>query len=385
MKKILIVAYYYPPESNGGTERVRQFYMKLKEEGFDTYVLTADKLYLHKKTKGQADDHIIRNWGLWAAVRAYDGFIRKYKIKINFLSSIANRLIRKTAKKILPDVCIASFPLSYDFDIGLRIKECLNCKLVADFRDGLLFCPFSIVENGNKLYKDKMNRLEKDIVSYSDLIITVSPQHAEYFSKNYGVGARVIPNGFDHLEKIDCESLDFSAYGFTVLFTGGIDSSRPGQFEYVKKCLEGMFEDNLDITFIFVGNYNEYEISFFSKYKNVILYPRQLRNTVIATQKRANVLLAITGDDTSGTSGKLYEYLFAEAPVLNIGGDNNAARIIRESNAGTTISPHERNKINKYLENVRNNNVDVTRRNIMQYTRLEECHKLAEYIRGLFK
>lgn len=384
MKRILIVAYYFPPDENGGTERVKQFYYRLREEGYDTFVLTArkrgDKLnHLLKK-----DKHVFRLWGIWGAARAYDGFVRKFGINLKLFKVLTDLLIRIFLQKVRPDVCIASFPLSYDFDIGLSLKRFSNCKLIADFRDGLLFQPFNIVEDGNANYKVKMEKLENDIVALSDLILTVSPEHAQYFKKNYDAPATVIPNGFDHLQIIDCEPIDLSAYGFTVLYTGGLDSSRPGQFRYAKKFFDRMISDNKDITFVFIGSFLDYELDFFRNYSNVVVFPKQKREIVIATQKNANILLMVTGEDEAGTSGKLFEYLFTSVPIINLGIENNAARIIKECNAGETMTNNNYSEFNKYIEKVKNSEIDVSRINTAKYTRQSECHKLAKLITAMF-
>lgn len=384
MKRILIVAYYFPPDENGGTERVKHFYYRLREEGYDTFVLTARKRGDKQEHLFKKDKHVFRLWGIWVVIRAYDGFVRKFGIKIKLFKIVADLLIKIFLQIVRPDVCIASFPLSYDFDIGLSIKRFSNCKLVADFRDGLLFQPFNIVTNGNSNYKKKMVKLEKDIVSDSDLILTVSPEHAQYFKKKYDVSATVIPNGFDHLQIIDCEPIDLSKYGFTVLYTGGLDSSRPGQFQYAKKFFEKIIFDNQDITFIFIGSYFDYELDFFKNYHNVIVYPKQKREIVIATQKNADILLMVTGEDEAGTSGKLFEYLFTSVPIINIGIENNAARIIKECHAGKTISNDQYSEFSEYIEKVKKSEISVTRINTAQYTRQAECHKLAKLISAMF-
>lgn len=384
MKKILIVAYYFPPDENGGTERVRQFYDRLREEGYDTFVLTARKRGDKQNHSLKKDKHVFRLWGVWGAVRAYDGLIRKFGIRQKIFELLANLLIRFFLRKVKPDVCIASFPLSYDFDIGLSVKRFSNCKLIADFRDGLLFQPFSIVETGNLRYKDKMTKLESDIVSSSDLILTVSPEHAQYFREKYDVPATVIPNGFDHLQIINCEPIDLSAYDFTVLYTGGFDSSRPGQFQYAKRFFERIILDNRDITFVFIGSYFDYELDFFRNYSNIVVFPKQKREIVIATQKTVDILLMVTGEDEAGTSGKLFEYLFTTVPIINLGIQNNAARIIKECNAGETISNINYSKFNEYIEKVKKSEINVARINTDQYTRQAECHQLAKLIATMF-
>ena len=233
-RKILIIAYYFPPENNGGTERIKHFHKQLNNEKYETYVLTANKWRNYSELKNDQTQNVIRKWGVWYLLRMYDGFMRKFGIKISFFRVISKIFLRNIIKQIKPDICIASFPLVYDFEIGLMIKEMYNTKLVADFRDGLMYEPFDIIVNSNEKYIHEMSKLEEKTVHNSELIITVTPQITDYIQEQYKVKAYTIPNGFDDEEIIDIAPIPLHKNIFNVLYTGGLDTSRPGQFKYVK-------------------------------------------------------------------------------------------------------------------------------------------------------
>ena len=384
-KKVLIVAYYYPPEQNGGTERARQFFTRLCDEGFDTYVLTRQMKIKDRKGYKISEKHIFRDKYLWRVIRLYDGLVRKFGVRIEMLQKLSDMRIRRFANRFKADICIASFPRSYAFDIGIAYKKYSGCKLIADFRDGLMFEPFRVLQQGNVKYRKKMKTLECNVVDKADLILTVNPQHSEYLMKEYGVESRVIPNGFDHLQIINCDPINISKYGFAVLYTGGLDESRAGMFAYARPLFEKLFVRQKDVTFVFIGDFSSEERLFFDTFRNVVIIPKQEREKVIATQKIADALLLVSGKNPGGTTGKLFEYLFTQAPIINIGSRNNAARIIEECHAGRTFEPENCAGVEQYLDDIIRKRVDVTRTGIMQYTRQSECQQLAEYIKRMYE
>ena len=75
------------------------------------------------------------------------------------------------------------------------------------------------------------------------------------------------------------------------------------------------------------------------------------RATSIALQCRASVLLLITSADASQTTGKLFEYLAANRPILALA-ENEAARIVRETNTGVTVPPRDVDAIAAALRDV---------------------------------
>jgi glycosyltransferase involved in cell wall biosynthesis len=60
----------------------------------------------------------------------------------------------------------------------------------------------------------------------------------------------------------------------------------------------------------------------------------------LALQRRGDVLVLITSADLSWElPGKLFEYLGAGRPILALAQDNEAARVIAETGAGTLVAP----------------------------------------------
>jgi glycosyltransferase involved in cell wall biosynthesis len=64
------------------------------------------------------------------------------------------------------------------------------------------------------------------------------------------------------------------------------------------------------------------------------------RSRALALQRAADALLIVTGpvSQRSVATGKLFEYLGARRPILVLGSDTEAARIVAESGAGLSVS-----------------------------------------------
>lgn len=92
------------------------------------------------------------------------------------------------------------------------------------------------------------------------------------------------------------------------------------------------------------------------------------REYIIPLQRKANVLLLVSAEGGSGTSGKLYEYLFSGVPILNIGGQNIASRIIDNTGMGKTFSPSDAKRINEYIQQIKAGVFTAKSMNLKQYT-----------------
>ena len=81
----------------------------------------------------------------------------------------------------------------------------------------------------------------------------------------------------------------------------------------------------------------------------------------------------------------LYEYLFSGVPILNIGGQNIASRIIDNTGMGKTFSPSDAKGINEYIQQIKAGVFTAKSMNLKQYTREEQCKKLAKEINEIDK
>jgi glycosyltransferase involved in cell wall biosynthesis len=75
------------------------------------------------------------------------------------------------------------------------------------------------------------------------------------------------------------------------------------------------------------------------------------RDTALRLQREADALLLLTSPTHgSEATGKLFEYLAAERPILALAADNDAARIVTETDTGVVVHPHDVGGIQRALE-----------------------------------
>jgi len=393
-KNILIINYYYPPINNGGVQRIRNFKKYLSSAGHNVSIITTNSYgsleddgengIYRFPDKGYDYTHSSRNSKLgvflfraFRRMQVYMGFITdgKYYWKKEVIRGLDSILVDKQY-----DVVIASYPTPANLEIGEFIHEKYNIPLIIDYRDGLMYDPFPEIMKNFVLYRKRLKALEKRLAQKAVLHLTVNEPMNEYYSNKYpNVESVMISNGFDDEEIIDSEPVNLPK-GINVLYTGAIGKSRKlYDFDKLSKVLNFIFTYSENINFVFIGDYENNELEFMKKYKNVYVMDKQSRNTIISTQRVADAFLLISGPK-GATSGKLYEYMFAGRPILNIGGNEGIAKIIDDKNFGMTCEPEDLSKIAKFLKRLENKELTFDYEGKEKYTRRNQCNILLDYL-----
>ncbi len=396
-RNILIINYYYPPVVNGGVQRTYNFKKYLSQMGFDVTFLTTSSFgcleddeesriirfpdkgydYTHSKGSSQIGVFLFRAFRLFLVKSGLitDG---KYYWKKEVVRNL-DQFMRSNQF----DVVIASYPTPANLELGELINKKYGVPLVVDYRDGLMFEPFYEVQNSFIAYRQRLKALEQRLAEIASLHLTVNPEMNQYYSETYPlVKSVMIPNGFDDKEVFDAKSIELPA-GTNVVFTGSIGKSRKMYEESeLSDFLEYLFEIRTDVNYIFIGDYKSEELFIFKKHSNVYVYDKTDRKTAIATQRAADALLLISGPQ-GATSGKLYEYLFSDVPILNIGGHAGIATIINDVNFGITCEPCEREKMKAFIDDLKNGSMHFGHGDLKQYTRRYQAEMLAKELKKI--
>ncbi len=389
MKKILLVAYFFEPFNNGGVQRIKCFKKYMKEFGYEIDILTTNVMGTTDN-----DDNVIRIKDTGDILRHNKCPIVAYpsKVLIKLFMycgllydwfSFWNKNIESEIETQI-DVCkydyiMASYPPITDLIVGLNLSKKYDVPLIVDYRDGLLYDPFPYILEQSKRYRNKIQILENEVANKSILQIVVNEQMKDYYNEKYPFRKTiVIPNGFDSEESFLGEPLKLPE-GINIVYTGLLGEIR---FEYCKKVLTSLLSEIKNINLIYIGNLEAREREILGQYKNFFCYDQVPRNVSILTQRAADLLLLITGDSLGGTSGKLYEYLFANRPILHIGNiKNNASNIIKETNAGESFDQTMYLEIKKFICNfVSGDKKQYKFRNIDKFNRKSQSKELAHNI-----
>ena len=414
--KVLLVSLYFPPAGGGGVQRPLKFATHLPALGIETHVLAPDDpkwihtdpelkpptqawvhraRYLGPRGRKPAEElHGLR--GLERASRqARLAFRRALVPDENVpwnLTAIpaAVRIVR--SEKI--DVVLTTSPPSSVHLIGAAVKKATGVRWVADLRDSIVAHPHRRSESLAVRAKEQSEHAVAKLVARSaDAIVAVSDA-IKYQVQEQGPKGRVvtIANGcdFDDFAGLEYRPGD----RFRITHAGSFFGKRdPRPF------LTALAESGLDdVVARFVGDFRPSDRDWAERLElggRLELVPYAPRRRSLELQRDSEALLLLIpeagGRGKGVLSGKVFEYLAAERPILAaVPPDGAAAELIRETGAGVVAAPDDVPALREALEGLharwRAGALDGTplppeqRERLSRAARVEE---LAELLRSL--
>jgi len=375
MKKILFIAYYYPPIKSGGGQRPLNFIKYLRKNDYDVTLLTSSykKSYFSKEIIRIFDISYNKNKKgfrrcVWFLLRIITEFI----IKIGFYHSIyswwKNSVIRKSEKIIKfvkPDLIIVSYPPVETLEIGLFLSKKFNIPLISDFRDGLLFEPIEKTKiNKYKIIKEKYSDIEKEIVSNSISIISVSHPIADYFKDKYEkMESYTVYTGFDPDDHLNDKPGDgyFNTNKFNILFTGRFSlADKNNRVKYFFDSIRSIVKEDKnkadEIVIHLIGEFNKDDITPLTDLIDqglIVNCGYMKRDRVLELQSLSDLLLIITlPDRVSSVSTKIFEYLMSGTPILALTHETILEKIVIDTGTGWVVHPQKVDLIESLLKKI---------------------------------
>lgn len=421
MKKVLIIAYYWPPAGGPGVQRWLKFVKYLPDFDIEpivyvpenpNYPITDETLLddipdnltilkqpikepyklaalLSKKESKRISKGIIHR-------PKSQGFVEKLMLYIrgNYFIPDARKNWLKPSVKYLSkyiqenkiETIITTGPPHSLHLIGLQLKQKSGVKWLADFRD-----PWTTIGYHNKLKlsnksAEKHKRLEKEVLMNADEIITTSYTTSKEFQKIVNKDIKTITNGYDDQENINLE-LDKL---FTCSHIGSLLSERNP--EILWKAFQELINENEAFKKTFQLNL----IGVVSEDVLQSIYKHDLKNHVtligyvshleaIKYQKQSQVLLLIeiNSEETKCIiPGKLFEYMVSERPIIAIGPqDSDMENIIKQTNTGNYFGYTDfeslKSIILKHFEAFQNGNLQTHAIGLQKFHRKELTNELA--------
>ena len=423
-KKLLIITYYWPPAGGPGVQRWLKFVKYLPDfdvqpivyipenptypiidEGlmsevsketiilkrpiFEPYQLAS--FFSKNKTK-KISSGIIPNQKKQSSLEKFLLWIRGniFIPDARFLwVNPSVKYLKKYIQENEIDTIITSGPPHSLHLIGLKLKQKLDLKWVADFRDPWTTIGYHKQLKLSSYAEKKHKKLEKLVLNLADTIIVTSKTTKTEFQQLTNQPIEVITNGFD-VEKVDKQILDAK---FSLAHIGSFLSDRnPMILWQVLSELSNEnenFKDDLEIKLI--GAVSEAVLNSISDYKlNIFLNNLGYisHKEAIEHQRKSQVLLLIEIDSEATKSiipGKLFEYLVSERPIIAIGPkDSDFAEIIKETNTGTFFEYNEKENLKKkileFYTLFQQNKLIVTAVGLQKYSRKNLTKKLVEVL-----
>jgi glycosyltransferase involved in cell wall biosynthesis len=410
--KVLLVTMYFPPAGGGGVQRPLKLATHLPALGIETHVLAPDDpKWLHRDEElqppTQAFVHRARYLGPRARLPAEelhgltgtDLAIAQAKLayrrlllpdaSVTWAPTAIPAAVRIVRQEGIDAVLTTSPPLSLNL-IGSSVKRLTGIPWVADQRD-------SVVQNADRRFERAAVRLKEKalegvvqlVARHADAVVAVSEAIADEVRAFDPAGqVRVIPNGCDF---DDFAGLEYRPDGrFRITHTGSFFGKRsPRAF------LTALAESGLDEAVArFVGDFRATDREWIDQLGlggRLELIPYVPRRQALELQRdsEANLLLLpdAAGRGRVVPSGKIFEYLAAERPILAaVPTDGAAASLVRETGAGVVVAPddeqglrealvglHARWRAGKLADGYLS---DEQRRKLSRKTRVEELAEL---------
>ncbi len=365
--KVLLVTMYFPPAGGGGVQRPLKFATHLPAHGIETHVLAPhDPKWIHSdpdlapptqawihrarylgpRARKLADDLHGRQ-GLERFSRQARSLSRRVLVPDENVSwnltaiPAAVRIVR--AEGI--DVVVTTSPPNSVHLIGAAVKRTTGARWVADLRDSIATHPHRRVERAAVRLKEKASASVARLVArQADAIVAASDAIAEEARGLDPAGVvTTILNGadFDDFAGLEYRRRD----RFHITHAGSFFGKRdPRPF------LTALAESGLeDVVARFVGDFRVADREWAETLglgSRLELHPYVPRRQSLALQRDSDALLLLIPDaggrGKGVLSGKVFEYLAAERPILAaVPPEGAAAELIRATGAGVVAPPED--------------------------------------------
>ncbi|WP_026706003.1 glycosyltransferase family 4 protein [Flavobacterium soli] len=421
MKKVLIIAYYWPPAGGPGVQRWLKFVKYLPDFGIQPVVYVPENPTYPIIDEGLMDEvsdkaiiikkKIVEPYGFASVFskkntkKISSGIIPNQK-KQSFIQKV---LLWVRGNLFIPDARVLWVKPSVQFLekyitennietiittgpphslhlIGLELKQKLNVNWITDFRDPWTTIGYhkalKLSDSASKKHKD----LESQVLNSADVVLVTSETTKTEFQALTTKPIEVITNGFD-VEKVEKQLLDEK---FTIAHIGSFLSERNPRILW--KCLKELIKENpsfkADFQLKLIGAVSQEVLDTISEFRlndyvNNLGYVSH--KEAVAHQRKSQVLLLIEIDSEDTKSiipGKLFEYMVSERPILAIGPEgSDFAKIIKETNTGIFHQYDEIEKLKAtilaYYSEFKEGKLKANAIGLQQYSRKKLTEKLA--------
>ncbi len=365
--KLLLVTMYFPPAGGGGVPRPLKFATHLPAHGIETHVLAPDDpKWVHADTDlqppTQAWVHRARYIGprsrrLADELHGRTGLDRISRQARSLSSRVlvpdenvtwnltaipaALRIVRQESI----DVILTTSPPNSVHLVGAAVSAATGARWVADLRDSIGAHPHRRVESAAVRAKEKASeQVARLVARQADAIVTASEAIAEETRALEPRGV-VLPilNGadFDDFAGLEYTRTDRFRITHTGSFFGKRDP-RPFLTAFAEACLD-------DAVARFVGDFRASDRAWAEELElgdRLELHEYVPRRESLRLQRDSDALLLLVpeagGRGRGVLSGKVFEYLAAERPILAaVPPDGAAAELIQETGAGVVAPPDD--------------------------------------------
>jgi len=393
-KRLLILAYFYPPLAGGGVHRVLGFTRHLPRHGWACTVVCAgaEDYWVRDETllaQVPPETEVIRAPGgsaLSALLRWGGGGGSRPRSRRTFAglrvlsdwwllpdsyagwAGRAAAAARRRMERGGVDAMLSSSPPDSVHLAALRLSRRFRLPWVADFRDPWVGLQFRTPPTA--WHRARQRAMEREVLGRANLVLTASRTHADELRRRAGTAGgpdavslggslEHLPNGFEPAPADDGPVGEpLSPEHFNLVFAGTLSqmpdtevfmealhdlfARRPEARRRVRARLAGPYEQRLSDRADALG------------LTGIVRFPGSLAHRQTRALQRGADLLLLWKPRGAGyrtmVPGKLYEYLDAGSPILAVlPAADEAAELVRRA-GGEVVAPGERGPLAEAIE-----------------------------------
>lgn len=390
--KVLIITYYWPPSGGSGVQRWVKFAKYLPEFNIEPFVLTVEngtyplvddslkdevsstlKVFRSKSiepyslfggltgktdkevstpsTAFSNDGSLLKKIGIW--IRA-NFFIPDARIGwVPFAFKKAETIISEYGIEQV----ISTGPPNSTHLIGLKLKtKYPDLNWIMDMRD-----PWSqIFYNQHLPRTDRASKkdisLEKKCLTKADEVIVVSDSMNKVQQSVFDRHYHTITNGFDHEDfELTNDNDNRNPDALTIKYVGSMtEAAIPHSFFKALSSLDDDLRKKIKVSFF--GSFNEKVKEIINRYKlqDLISYHGYIPHKASKKEMQTADLLLLVIPDTEDNeliiTGKIFDYIGAQKPILCIGPEyGDASNLITENDLGKNFKYEDQEPITGFL------------------------------------
>jgi len=432
-KKVLIIAYYWPPSGGSGVQRWLKFVKYLPQYGWAPYVFTPENPAfavrdesLLKDVPAEAE---VLHFPIW---EPYEAFLALSKVMGGKPRSARPTDLVSTGKRSLfqrvstwargnlfiPDprvfwvrpsvrfladfleanpirTIVTTGPPHSLHLIGLKLKQQIpSLHWVADFRDPWSEWGFLDTLRAGAWARRRHKKLERTVLQKADEVITITPFYVRQFSTLGGRPVHLLTNGFD---EDDFKALTLTRpTQFTIRHIGIVNEKcDPRPFmQAVRAAMLASADFAAHTRVEFIGEVHPQfqadvraspELNALTHFPGSVPHKELLK--IYGTSSLLVLVLTGYKDAEGYMPGKLFEYLATGLPVLGVGPEQgDAAQLLRASGAGEMLDGSRQEPLRDVLlrefEAWRQASAQVARSDYSAYSRRMITGKLTELFKA---
>lgn len=351
MKRVLLLAFYFPPRNNIACYRTGCFAKYLPEFGWAPTVLCQD----WPSQGPESDPEIVGRFPETVAVHRIpaptaQGFYQRVVLRkiapyvwpqrapILWWRNARQQMLSLLPAQKFDAIWATSDPLT---PLALAAEGASLARLpwVADLRDCL-----NVQRFGSWYKRPFFRRQERHLCRQADHLVTVSEGLAEVLRDLSGKPVSVIHNGFD--PALIPQTRPKPASVFTILYAGtlvaGAQDPRP-LFKALELCFASkeLKPEKVEVQFLGTAPERVQRAMPATPFKlPVRILPRVSHREALTAQMSASLLLLLAYGTAKGImTGKVFDYLAAGRPILAIPDDRETtAALLKRTGAGVALS-----------------------------------------------